>query len=364
VTLRNHGRLPALAAAVAILLAACSGGATTAPAATTAPSAAATSAPSAAATTAAESLPPGVAPYDGAVAGSGKGMKIGYVSLGDSIPFVKLVSDSLKSEATVAGADFVFCDSELDSAKALACVQNFKVQNVQGILNFQLNETAAEEICKAGPAVPVIAIDIHQKPCEIAFMGADNTRAGNVLGEAVGAATKAQFDCKVDAVVLMTAKAAGAVIKLRSDGTIEGYKNICGEPTNYTEIDVPSIAIDEARTKFTDYLTTVPNAKTIIVMSLNDDMALGALAAAQAANRAANVYLGAHGGDPSGWKEVRCDPHWFGDVAYFPERYGKIGIPAIIDAIGGKTVQTNLYVNHKALTKDNILTFYPDAPAC
>jgi ribose transport system substrate-binding protein len=356
VALGNHSRLPALAAAIAILLAACSGAATAPPAATTAATAAAT--------TAAESLPPGVAPYDGATAGSGKGMKIGYVSLGDSIPFVKLVSDSLKAEATVAGADFVFCDSELDSAKALACVQNFKVQNVQGILNFQLNETAAEEICKAGPAVPVIGIDIHQKPCEIAFMGADNTRAGNVIGEAVGNAVKAQFDCKTDAVVLMTAKAAGETVTLRADGTIAGYKNICGTPANYTEIDVPSIAIDEARTKFSDYLTTVPNAKVIIVMSLNDDMALGALAAAQAANRAANVYIGAHGGDPSGWKEVRCDPHWFADVAYFPERYGKVGIPAIIDAIAGKTVQHDLFINHKALTKDNILEFYPNAPAC
>jgi hypothetical protein len=51
-------------------------------------------------------------------------------------------------------------------------------------------------------------------------------------------------------------------------------------------------------------------------------------------------------------------------VAYFPELYGGIGVPAIIDAIKGAAVQTELYVDHQALNKDNITTYYPDAPAC
>jgi ribose transport system substrate-binding protein len=175
---------------------------------------------------------------------------------------------------------------------------------------------------------------------------------------------KDQFDCQYDALVLMTAQAAGEVIRLRSEGTIEGFTRICGEPINYTAVDVPSIAIDEARTKFSDYLTTQPTAQRIIVMSLNDDMALGALAAAENAGRTAHVWVGAHGGDPSAWKEVRCNTQWIADVAYFPERYGNIGIPAIIDAIKGNPVPSELYIDHQALTSANITQYYPDAPAC
>ena len=309
-------------------------------------------------------LPPGVAPYDGAEPGSGEGLKIGYVSLGDSIPFVKIVSDGIAEQAQIAGAELVFCDSELDAAKALDCVKNLALQGVQGYLQFQISEAAAAEICAAGPQVPVIAVDIHQQPCEVAFLGADNTRAGNVIGEAVGNFVKDNFDCQYDSLVLMTALAAGEVITLRSDGTIEGFTNVCGDPINYEVVDVPSIAIDEARTKFTDYLTTQPEAKRIIVMTLNDDMALGALAAAQNAGRADQVYIGAHGGDPSAWREVRCNPNWIADVAYFPERYGSVGIPAIIDLIKGKEVPHDLFINHQALTKDNILDLYPEAPAC
>jgi ribose transport system substrate-binding protein len=311
-----------------------------------------------------EPLPSGVAPYSGAEPGSGEGLKIGYISLGDSIPFVKIVSDSLAEQAAIAGAEFVPCDSELDATKALDCARNLKVQGVQGLINFQLYEDASEQICAEGPDVPVIAIDIHQAPCEDAFMGADNTRAGRVLGEAVGQFSRDMFDCQVDAVVLMTALSAGEVITLRSDATTEGYTSICGEPANYEEIDVPSIAIDEARTKFSDWLTTQPTAQKIIVMSLNDDMALGALAAAENAGRLSSVFIGAHGGDPSAWKEIRCNAQWIGDVAYFPESYGGIGVPAIIDLINGEAVPTELFINHQALTKDNITQFYPDAPAC
>ena len=88
----------------------------------------------------------------GAEPGSGEGLKIGYISLGDSIPFVNLVSQSLAEQAEIAGAEFVPCDSEVDAAKALACAQNLRVQEVDGLINFQLFEDAAEQICAEGSA--------------------------------------------------------------------------------------------------------------------------------------------------------------------------------------------------------------------
>ena len=45
-------------------------------------------------------------------------MKVGYISLGESIPFVKLVSDYIQEQADTAGVEIAFCDSEIDAAKA------------------------------------------------------------------------------------------------------------------------------------------------------------------------------------------------------------------------------------------------------
>ena len=79
-----------------------------------------------------KSLPsPEFVAFEKVKAGSGKGLTLGYISLGDSVPFVKLVSDSIKREAKRSGAKLEFCDSQIDGAKALACTQLFKLKKVQ-----------------------------------------------------------------------------------------------------------------------------------------------------------------------------------------------------------------------------------------
>ena len=96
---------------------------------------------------AASAAPVEVNPYDGAVAGSGAGKTVGYISLGDSLPFVKLVSDSIAEQAQIAGLNLVTCDSKVDQAEALACAQQMKVQGAQAVLNFQLYaESSARDL--------------------------------------------------------------------------------------------------------------------------------------------------------------------------------------------------------------------------
>src|SRR4051794_12840659 len=167
--------------------------------------------------------------FRGATPGSGKGLKIGYISLGESVPFVVLVSNSIKKQAKIAGAQLVFCDSALDAAKALDCAKSFKTQGVQGYLNFDLYANASANICKAGPQVPVISIDIHQKPCEIAFMGADNAYAGYIAGRSLGQYVKAHLQCKYDAFVWLHSSAAGGVGDLRLRGPQKGLGKGCGQ---------------------------------------------------------------------------------------------------------------------------------------
>jgi ribose transport system substrate-binding protein len=317
-------------------------------------------APTDATSEAAPEQSPDIATYTGAEPASGDGIKIGYISLGESIPFVKIVSDSIKAEADKAGAELVFCDSQLDGQKALDCARSLKTQGVQGIINFQLDSKAAPAVCAAGPDVPTLAIDIHQPPCEVSFMGAFNTRAGELLGEAIGNAVLDGGTCTYDTFVLLNAPAAGDVVKQRADGTRAGFEKVCGAVPGdkFREVDGKATT-DGGRTAFADTLTALSGQKKIIVASLNDDMALGAKAAAKTAGRTADVWIGSHGADPTSHEDIRTNPQWIGDVAYFPESYGSIAVPAIIDAIKGNTLPKNLLVNHEVITKDNIDEYYP-----
>ena len=327
---RRASRWAVLLAGVALVAAACSNAATTAPSAapaTAAPSVAATAAPTVAATK----------------------YKIGYISLGDSVPFVKLVSDGIKKAATDAGQDLLFCDSEIDAAKALACAQNFKVQGAQGVLNFQVFQDSSPEICAAYGSVPTIAIDIVQPPCQIAFMGANNHEAGRLGGAEMGKYAKANWNCDFTAYVSLESSAA--------------FKESCPIPADKEHILDGADRTDPALTQMTDLLGALPGDK-IIVVAINEDGILGAIGAANTLGRQKDLFYGGQGTDPSIWKDVACNPNYIVSVAYYPERYGTLLIPNMITALGGGTIPKEIFTKHEIINKDNIRTIYPATPAC
>lgn len=301
--------------------------------------------------------PPKSVPFQNAAPGSGAGLKLGYISLGESVPFVRLVSNGIKAQAKRAGAKLVFCDSALDPAKALDCAKTFKTQGVQGYLNFQVTQNASASICKAGPKVPVIAIDIHQAPCEVAFMGANNLYAGYLAGKAVGVYFKTHFQCKYDVFVSLESSAAGVVNDQRMGGYRQGFTSVCGKIHNLKKIDGAD-RIDPARTKFADALTSLPGKTHIIVVSINDDGIEGALSAAKTSGRVNDLYVSGQGADPSAWCQIKTNKQWIADSAYFPEKYGQIGIPYLIKLVKGQKVPKDLFVPHVIITGKNIGKYY------
>lgn len=294
----------------------------------------------------------------GATPGSGKGLKLGYISLGESVPFVHLVTLGIQKQAKIAGANLVVCDSAIDAAKALDCAKNFKTQGVQGYLNFDLFQNASKNICAAGPQVPVISIDIHQAPCEKAFMGANNAYAGYLSGQAVGNYFKTNFGCKYDAYVSLQSSAAGVVNTQRMTlGYKAGFESVCGKAKNFRVLDGAD-RIDPARTKFADALTALPGLHHIIVVGINDDGIEGALAAAKTAGRTNDLFVSGQGTDPSAWCLIKTNKQWIADSAYFPERYGEIGVPYLIKLIKGESVPKNLLVPHVVINGQNIGQYY------
>lgn len=325
-----------------LVIAACGGGATTT---TTAAPATTTTTESSEATTTT------------AVGGElpGAGMKVGYISLGESVPFVKLVSDSIRAEAEAQGVELLFCDSQIDAAKALECAQQFAVQQVDGVLNFQVFQEASPEICAALPDVPVIAIDIVQEPCQTAFMGANNRLAGRLAGEAMGRFFKEQFDCEYDAYVSLESTAAGAANRDRMGGYREGFQEYC-EIVNERILDGAD-RTDPAQEMVTNLLTALPGDR-IAVVAINEDGIIGAIAAARTLGRDGDLYYSGQGTDPSIWCEIKNNPNYVASTAYFPERYGDILIPAIMSAINGNELPGQLFTDHQVITAENIDEFY------
>ena len=56
--------------------------------------------------------------------------------------------------------------------------------------------------------------------------------------------------------------------------------------------------------------------------------------------------------------------HWIAATASFPERYGHVHIPAMIDLLDGKDVPRDLLMPHVAVTAENMAELYADMPDC
>ena len=338
----------ALLAAVMLIAAACGGDDDGGSDTTAAPETTTTTAAPATTTTAPDTTDTTEAP-------PAEGVKIGYISLGDSVPFVKLVSDGIKEEADRLGVDLVFCDSEIDAAKALACAQNFEVQGVQGVLNFQVFQESSPEICAAHGDVPVIAIDIIQPPCQTAFMGANNRAAGSLAGAAMGEFIMNEFDCDYTAYVSLESTAAGAANTDRMGGYRDGFTQFC-EIKNERILDGAD-RTDPALEQMTNLLTALPGDR-IVVVAINEDGILGAIGAANTLGRETDLYYSGQGTDPSIWCDIQNNPNYVASVAYFPERYGTILIPAILNAVEGNAIAGQLFTDHEVITSENISDFY------
>jgi ribose transport system substrate-binding protein len=256
----------------------------------------------------------------------------------------------------------IYCDSKLDAAKALNCAKTFKLKKVQGILNFQPVASASAAICKAGPKVPVIAIDIEQDPCQKAFMGADNAFAGEVTGKALGNYFKKTFNCQFDSFISLEDYGVGVVNAARMGGYRTGFESVCGKIGDKL-IQIDAGRLEPALAKMKDVLTTLPNAKKIAVVAINDEGIQGAFAAAKAIGRDGDIYAGSQGAAASAHCDIAKNKNWIGATAYFPERYGEIGVPYLIDLIKGKQVPFQLKIKHVAVNADNIFTLFPASKA-
>ena len=318
--------------------------------------AACASEPEAAATTEAEA--PSPEPEAPAMDG---GVKLGYISGGDADPFVFIVTESIREAAAVAGAELFECDANFSTDTAIQCARTLDAQGLDAVINWQFFPDAAEAVCEAYGDLPTVTMDVPQGPCERVFVGSNGYEAG------LGDFAQSEFGCDYDLYVSIENLSSPDVNAQRAGGSREGFEGVCGSvpDAKFRIVDKRqggSDALENVRRQFTDILTTVPDASVILIMSsFGDPDAAAAFAAAETQGRGQNVFIVGHGADASAWPDILNNPQWIGDVAYFPDLYGGLAVPAAIALAKGETPDREIFVDHRFLDAGNLTEFYPEA---
>ena len=167
-------------------------------------------------------------PYTGVTEGQGKGVKLGYLSYGELVPYVFEISEGIRAQAHLAGAELVECDAKLDPSAVGPCMKQLSEAGVKGIIQFQGTLLDPKTVCDETPAgVPVLAVEFAQEPCATTLVSADDLRAGQIAGTAVGQWVKTTWACTYDAYVSFQSTIAAERSQRRMEGYRQGFSAIC-----------------------------------------------------------------------------------------------------------------------------------------
>ncbi len=193
-------------------------------------------------------------------------------------------------------------------------------------------------------------------------MGVDNAYGGFVAGEKAGETVKAKWNCQYDAWISLEEPEIGAPNEQRMGGYRKGFQSVCPGPiTNLKKVGFDATARqgpDDRHRRADD----AAGKHHIIVASIDDEGVEGAFAAAKSAGRPKDVYgisLGV--ADKVAKCGIKTNPNWLASTAISPEKYGWIGIVAMIEAIKGTKPPKLLYVPLHAVNSANIGQVLPAA---
>lgn len=281
-------------------------------------------------------------------------LRIGLVAPSTGGTFGQEAAASITTALEAADAVVVGCDPGEDHAQLLTCVRRMAAQEVDGWI--LLPETELGELeCGSGlPDVPLITIGAPTG-CEVATVGPDDEDAGRSVGSELGARAVAGAGCDAS-VLIVVGNAAAPRSATRGEGIVAGFAASCPE-SEPLQIDVTGQ--EQAYVALETALATVDPETAVLIGAVDDSLALGALAAVPD-SRAEQVEVAAVGADLRARCALREDPRWVGDAAFFAERYGEVVVPALLDAVAGRQIPTELTIGSQFVDVDTIDTYYPE----
>ena len=275
--------------------------------------------------------------------------RIGFANLTERMPFALQVRLGLEQAAAAQkNIELLIRDNDLDRRRALENVDWFIGQDVDLVIEFQIDAEAGNIIMDRfrQAEIPVIAVDIPL-PGAI-FFGADNYRAGYLAGEGLGRWIQAHWGGSFDLLLGLVDARAGITPAARLQGGRDGLEAVLGATPNDRVMTLPCPTLmHEAEAMMCDQLTLLPRTARIAMLAPNDDVALGALAAFEAAGRLDQVAAVGQNADRLGRAALqRTGFPFVGSTSYAPEGYGSRLIDLALKILRGEPVPPAVYIEH------------------
>ncbi len=255
-------------------------------------------------------------------------------------PFFVTLKEGAEKQAKALDYDLVVLDSQNDPAKELANVEDISVRGVKILL---INPTDSDAVGNAiavanQKKLPVITLDrAANKGQVVSHIASDNTAggemAGNYIAEKLGKGAK---------IIQLEGIAGTSAARERGAGFAKAaqahdFKILASQPADFDR--------SKGLNVMENLLTAQPEVQAVFAQ--NDEMALGALRAIQAAGKKDLVLVGFDGTD-DGVKAVKGGK-MAATIAQQPDKIGEIGVQTAAKVLKGETVEAAIPVELKII---------------
>ena len=280
-------------------------------------------------------------------------IKVGVSIANFNDTFLTYMTDGMKEYAASLGEDVevTYVDAKEDTAAQLAQVENFITQGMNAIVVVPVDTAATDPITAAAKEANTPLVYVNRLPAnlpdDVVFVGSDSIDAGLFQMQYI----VDKLGGKGNVVIMMG--------KLDNEAALQrtaGVEQIAADfpDIKITKKDTANWSREEGLTLMENWLSTGDQIDA--VASNNDDMALGAIQAIEAAGLLGKIIVGGTDATPDAlatMKEGKLDVTVFQDAA----GQGSGAIKAAVALARGETVEYRVMIPYVLVTPENYEDF-------
>lgn len=276
----------------------------------------------------------------------------GTIKIGLTMKFDDLWLTTLRDAMTAyansqQGVELIAVDSKEDVATQLAQVENFVAQKVDAIIIIPANTDAADPMTKAAQDAGIPLVYVNRIPSNlpegVAYVGSDSIQAGIMQAEWLAEKLGGKGN-----VVIMNGDLAQEAAQKRTEGEKQVFAKF--PDIKIIKEDTGNWSRDQGLSLMENWLSSGDQIDA--VASNNDEMAIGAIQAIDAAGKLGDILVGGVDASPDALQEMdkgRLNVTVFQNA----KGQGEGGIKAAIALAKGEKIDQITWIPFELVTPDN-----------
>src|SRR5688572_3773766 len=286
-------------------------------------------------------------PTEPPASGGDETITIGLTMLFNDLWLTTLRDAMTEYAASQPGVELIAVDSKEDVATQLGQVENFVAQRVDAIIIIPANTDAADPMTKAAQDAGIPLVYVNRIPSNlpegVVYVGSDSIQAGIMQAEWLAEQLGGQGN-----VVIMNGDLAQEAAQMRTEGEKQVFAKF--PDIKIIREDTGNWSRDQGLALMENWLASGDQIDA--VAANNDEMAIGALQAIEAAGQLGNILVGGVDASPDALQEMdegRLNVTVFQNA----KGQGEGGIKAAIALAKGETVDQITWVPFELVTPEN-----------